>query len=618
MVFVPSFTDRGLIAGTPVGRPVSRESVRKLTDARAALSASQAELAFGSQSRISQSRSTLRSTMDPDSEAGRQQSNNTIGPLRANDHIVFTDLPEQGKVAVYPSQRTESFGKGGKPLRRGPTGAGMEGSDERATAGSGAGRVLQVDRTEHAFVAGVRPAQNLNPGGAAARLARTVARRNAQRLGVGPEPLQPGQAAWGEHSSIGSTSLRRARPASSASSRSVVAGTWNDWTAGPRGGTQRRPASAGAPLTYAQEHHPFETSFPFDASVSFWEMGGGVNPAEVHPGIRDEDLPTFGREEWSDDGASVASQRSSPPPSHHHSRVGDMTHGFRRYEAEFEAGAEEGQVPRPDAPGSPGSWQEEMSLLSDEPGDGLSEDVLQRSFPDRREASYVDVLGQRPMPRDDSGYLRWGGSRVKAVFDDHNPALKTEDMRRKEADLREGQRMREKIGEPDPCTRLLSLGCAPHHGAVLQIGGRWRSRWGGGTQSALRRIGRRRVRRSRRRSGASPSRSGGGGAASGAAASSRSSTIGDSANNHARLSQSRGPLSATRCASVPVSPRPGRAADPRYSHGRLLQFQSRAFALRRALRTAQHWREVPAPAARPAAARAGDPTRAGHRLQRSP
>eukprot|EP01045_Picozoa_sp_COSAG04_P032362 COSAG04_NODE_6315_length_1357_cov_7.077901_1_plen_112_part_10 len=112
MVFVPSFTDRGLIAGTPVGRPVSRESVRKLTDARAALSASQAELAFGSQSRISQSRSTLRSTMDPDSEAGRQQSNNTIGPLRANDHIVFTDLPEQGKVAVYPSQRTESFGKG--------------------------------------------------------------------------------------------------------------------------------------------------------------------------------------------------------------------------------------------------------------------------------------------------------------------------------------------------------------------------------------------------------------------------------------------------------------------------------------------------------------------------
>ena len=479
MVFVPSFTDRGLIAGTPVGRPVSRESVRKLTDARAALSASQAELAFGSQSRISQSRSTLRSTMDPDSEAGRQQSNNTIGPLRANDHIVFTDLPEQGKVAVYPSQRTESFGKGGKPLRRGPTGAGMEGSDERATAGSGAGRVLQVDRTEHAFVAGVRPAQNLNPGGAAARLARTVARRNAQRLGVGPEPLQPGQAAWGEHSSIGSTSLRRARPASSASSRSVVAGTWNDWTAGPRGGTQRRPASAGAPLTYAQEHHPFETSFPFDASVSFWEMGGGVNPAEVHPGIRDEDLPTFGREEWSDDGASVASQRSSPPPSHHHSRVGDMTHGFRRYEAEFVAGAEEGQVPRPDAPGSPGSWQEEMSLLSDEPGDGLSEDVLQRSFPDRREASYVDVLGQRPMPRDDSGYLRWGGSRVKAVFDDHNPALKTEDMRRKEADLREGQRMREKIGEPDRLYAPSLAGlrsspwrCAPDRRALEESMGR--------------------------------------------------------------------------------------------------------------------------------------------------
>jgi hypothetical protein len=72
----------------------------------------------------------------------------------------------------------------------------------------------------------------------------------------------------------------------------------------------------------------------------------------------------------------------------------------------------------------------------------LSDDVRQRAF-DRREKSYVDVLGQRPMPIDERvGVTAWGAAHPKEIYDDHNPALKQEDMRRREEDVLEGRRRR--------------------------------------------------------------------------------------------------------------------------------------------------------------------------------
>jgi len=72
----------------------------------------------------------------------------------------------------------------------------------------------------------------------------------------------------------------------------------------------------------------------------------------------------------------------------------------------------------------------------------LSDDVRRRAV-DRREKSYVDVLGQRPMPIDSRvGVTAWGAAHPKELCEDHNPAVKEEDMVRREADLLEGRRRR--------------------------------------------------------------------------------------------------------------------------------------------------------------------------------
>ena len=54
----------------------------------------------------------LRNILDPDTPAGRLESNAAVPPLRVKDHLVFTQLPDKGKIALYPgqSQRVDYIG----------------------------------------------------------------------------------------------------------------------------------------------------------------------------------------------------------------------------------------------------------------------------------------------------------------------------------------------------------------------------------------------------------------------------------------------------------------------------------------------------------------------------
>ena len=70
----------------------------------------------------------------------------------------------------------------------------------------------------------------------------------------------------------------------------------------------------------------------------------------------------------------------------------------------------------------------------------------------RAGTGHISLNGRLELARSTDRGATWQQDRVPLADsepDDHNPALKTEDMRRKEADLREGQRMRQIIGEPD-------------------------------------------------------------------------------------------------------------------------------------------------------------------------
>ncbi len=154
-------------------------------------------------------------------------------------------------------------------------------------------RVLQVDRTTHGFAAGVQPARNLNPGGAAADLARELS------IVSSSAGMSGQQALFAQRERRFFRSKQRPSTASGSvnPSRSMcIEGTWNDPDAEVRGTGVRRPASAGGlaqQASYSQEHHPFETSFkyapPASAERSFWG-----NAAATHPGIEDEDMPDFG------------------------------------------------------------------------------------------------------------------------------------------------------------------------------------------------------------------------------------------------------------------------------------------------------------------------------------
>lgn len=105
MVFVPSFD------GTPVGRSLSRESMHTTQGISAAYDTAH----FGEQAVVHQpgGGSTLREIVDPDSDEGRLRKNSTMPDLRAKDHLVFTNLPGRGKVALYPGmrQRIDFLGK---------------------------------------------------------------------------------------------------------------------------------------------------------------------------------------------------------------------------------------------------------------------------------------------------------------------------------------------------------------------------------------------------------------------------------------------------------------------------------------------------------------------------
>ena len=337
-------------------------------------------------------------------------------------------------------------------------------------------RVLQVDRTTHGFAAGVQPARNLNPGGAAADLARELS------IVSSSAGMSGQQALFAQRERRFFRSKQRPSTASGSvnPSRSMcIEGTWNDPDAEVRGTGVRRPASAGGlaqQASYSQEHHPFETSFkyapPASAERSFWG-----NAAATHPGIEDEDMPDFGLGGNGSTGRSSHRPPSPPFISRHHSRVSS----YGNYDSPLSP--ESGQftssflqaagtaLPESYGPGRPvdaleSSWMEEMSLMGDESFDesgsmayeqtdemealsqiwmqssALSDDVRQRAV-DRREKSYVDVLGQRPMPIDARvGTTAWGAAHPKALCDDHNPALKEEDMQRREQDLLEGRRRR--------------------------------------------------------------------------------------------------------------------------------------------------------------------------------
>ena len=274
-----------------------------------------------------------------------------------------------------------------------------------------------------------------------------------------------------------------------------AAGTWNDWQSETRGvgpdvseyfppePQPARPASAGgvsASLSYCQEHHPFERSFPYAPKAALGAYGGsgsgptggGVsfwgeedeNPAATHPGIEDEDMPTFGNMNR----ASGWDRPPSPPfASHHHERV----HSYGGYDdpTSPEAGQYStvfantmGLPPSPQDRGGSAqlepSWMSDMSLLdpaggeSSDYGDAmpygeetamldqtwmssdgpLTDDVRMRAV-DRREKSYVDVLGQRPMPLDEAGLTAWGSAHAKQLCEDHDPGVKAEDMQRRGA-----------------------------------------------------------------------------------------------------------------------------------------------------------------------------------------
>lgn len=277
-------------------------------------------------------------------------------------------------------------------------------------------------------------------------------------------------------------SKQRPNTAGSVNRSMCSEGTWNDPNAGRRGTGIRRPASAGGVAqqpSYCQEHHPFETSFqyapPASASgdCSFW---GGDSNAASHPGIEDEDMPRFGLGGFGDG----SSHRPPSPPfmSRHHSRVSSYS-GYEsplspesgQFTSSFvQAGLPESNWPAACGMAPDPSWMEEMSLMGDEAcgesgsldyeqtdeqtdeAEGLSQiwehsgalsDDVRRRAVDRREKSYVDMLGQRPMPIDSRvGTIAWGAAHPKELCEDHNPAVKEEDMMRREADLLEGRRRR--------------------------------------------------------------------------------------------------------------------------------------------------------------------------------
>lgn len=110
MVFVPSFD------GTAIGRPLSRQSQSRMSSTQGGDSTHgrSATPHFGEQAVVHRHAGrSLRATVDPDSDEGRLQQNAAIPDLRASDHLVFTKLPDRGKVALYPgmSQRVDFMGK---------------------------------------------------------------------------------------------------------------------------------------------------------------------------------------------------------------------------------------------------------------------------------------------------------------------------------------------------------------------------------------------------------------------------------------------------------------------------------------------------------------------------
>lgn len=355
-----------------------------------------------------------------------------------------------------------------------------------------------MDRTTHGFVAGVQPARNINPGGAAANLARDIAEASAagkhywtqSELSYASSSGMSGQQAlFAQREQRFFKSKQRPNTAGAEPvnrSRSLcVEGTWNDPDAVVRGTGARRPASAGGvsqQLSYCQKHHPFEASFKYTPAASASASEGSVwgrqstYAAATHPGIQDEDMPKF------DLGYNGDESRHRPPSppfiSRHQSRVssyGDyespLSPEAGQFSTSFAQSAAGASELGPSRPGGPvaaleSSWMEEMSLIGEEgfavtgsleydqvgEAEGLSQiwmnssalsDDVRRRAVDRREKSYVDVLGQRPMPIDSRvGNTAWGAAHKKELCEDHNPAVKEEDMRRREADLLEGRRRR--------------------------------------------------------------------------------------------------------------------------------------------------------------------------------
>ena len=186
----------------------------------------------------------LRKTVDPDTPAGRLQSHAAVPALQAKDHLVFTQLPDKGKVALYPgqSERIDYIGKRDKVVRKAATGAGQLGTDldatiaeDRRPGGTTGLRVLQVDRVNHAFARGVKPA-------------RTVAPPNCL------------EGYWPHRYTGGSRN--------GASRRGSVASEFSStvWSAST---TKHRPATAGAPVQQQQHGSGSPTGAPSGARAIY-------------------------------------------------------------------------------------------------------------------------------------------------------------------------------------------------------------------------------------------------------------------------------------------------------------------------------------------------------------
>jgi hypothetical protein len=287
----------------------------------------------------------LRLTVDPDSHEGRLRNHAAMPPMHAKSHLVFTSLPDKGKVALYPGQgmRMDYIGKRDRVVRKAATGAGVIGDDhgpgltiaqDGRPGGTTGLRVLQVDRRRHAFARGVRPARRLAPPNCPARHRHSGARPRSSQAGY-----------W------------LADYASSSDGAAFQPETWGSWI-----GARQRPASVGG-------QRPEWGS---------WEGGSTVEGAHMrHPAVAQDDEPVeFARSLSSsalgdgggygvagDPGTSVVSSgasRLSRDPAPAHSLWGSAD-GPVQLRQQMLAHPED---PQPDEDEHDGSWMETMSAYS--------------------------------------------------------------------------------------------------------------------------------------------------------------------------------------------------------------------------------------------------------------